>query len=149
VNRVLCYTTVSRVSTCRRQCHRLTLSHWSIPRLVLFPPFCISLSFPRDTALNAKNCRPASVWLQWPVAPITHARHNGIGQQSLEWDTHDCGRVFSRGGVAGWVIGDCELEWRPRRLWRWPCEGLGSTPTYAKGVISDDELASPTPATYE
>jgi hypothetical protein len=35
---------------------QLTLSHWSMPRRVFLPPFCISLSFPTDTALNAKNC---------------------------------------------------------------------------------------------
>ena len=35
---------------------QLTLSQWSMPRRVFFPPFCISLSFPTDTALNAKNC---------------------------------------------------------------------------------------------
>lgn len=34
-----------------------TLSHASIPLLPGFPPFCISLSFPTDTAENAKNCR--------------------------------------------------------------------------------------------
>lgn len=33
-----------------------TLSHWSTPRLALLPPFWISLSFPSDTALKAKNC---------------------------------------------------------------------------------------------
>ena len=41
---------------------------------------------------------------------ITHARHNGIGQQSLEWDTHDCGSVVRRGGVAGWAISANWLE---------------------------------------
>lgn len=35
----------------------LTLSHASIPRLVFFPPFCISLSLPTDTALKANICR--------------------------------------------------------------------------------------------
>jgi len=42
------------------QCPKLTLSHWSMPLLVFFPPFCISLSFPTDTALKAKNCTGVS-----------------------------------------------------------------------------------------
>jgi hypothetical protein len=96
---VLCCSPVS-VFSMRLDFQQLTLSHASIPLLVFFPPFCISLSFPTDTALNAKNWILVST-LSAPAAPITHARHNGIGQQSLEWDTHDYGRVFSRGGVCG------------------------------------------------
>ena len=51
---VLCCTEVS-IFPMRLGFQKLTLSHASIPLLVFFPPFCISLSFPTDTALNAKN----------------------------------------------------------------------------------------------
>jgi hypothetical protein len=51
---VLCCTEVS-IFPMRLGFRKLTLSHASIPLLVFFPPFCISLSFPTDTALNAKN----------------------------------------------------------------------------------------------
>jgi hypothetical protein len=53
---VLCCTAVSEIAE-NADKKQLTWSHWSMPRLVFFPPFWISLSFPTDTALNAKNCR--------------------------------------------------------------------------------------------
>jgi hypothetical protein len=78
---------------------------------------------------------------------LTHASHDGIGQQSLEWDTHDCGMVCSVAVGCGGVVVNCELDGGPRRLWKVrPVLGLAGFSTYAKGAISDDEIA-PTPDT--
>lgn len=73
-----------------------------MPRLVLFPPFCISLSFPTDTALNAKNC---STWVRavqrGQLGRSTYAGHDCVRQQGLEGDAHDCESVGGRGGSVG------------------------------------------------
>jgi hypothetical protein len=80
-----------------------------MPRLPLFPPFCISLSFPTDTALNAKNCGtsvravPGGQW-----GRSTYAGHNRVRQQSLERDTHDCESVSGRRGSVGVGIVRCD-----------------------------------------
>lgn len=87
----------------------LTLSQASIPRLVLFPPFCMSLSFPTDTALNAKNCsaRVRAVW-GGQLGRSTYAGHDSIRQQSLEGDTHDCESVSGRCGSVGEGLVRCD-----------------------------------------
>jgi hypothetical protein len=85
---------------------QLTLSQASIPRLVLFPPFCISLSFPTDTALNAKNCSTSVRAVQRSqLGRSTYAGHDCVRQQGLEGDTHDCESVGGRWGSVGVGIG--------------------------------------------
>lgn len=58
-----------------RQLPWLTLSQASTPRLVLFPPFCISLSFPTETALKAKNC---GTLLEWSSAANWGGQHTPV-----------------------------------------------------------------------
>jgi hypothetical protein len=59
------------------------------------------------------------------------AGHNGIGQQSLEWDAHGCGRVYSVAVVLGGVVVVAGCEARPgqrcrrRQLRVRPCVCLG------------------------
>jgi hypothetical protein len=74
------------------------------------------LSFPTETALNAKNCITGLAPLPRPIAPFTHARHDGIWQQSLEWDAHGCGSVCSvavvvRGVGYRELVGGSGLGW--------------------------------------
>lgn len=87
----------------------LTLSQASIPRLVFFPPFCISLSFPTDTALNAKNC---GTWVRavqrGQLGRSTYAGHDSIRQQSLEGDTHGCESVSGSCGSVGEGLVRCD-----------------------------------------
>ena len=106
-----------------------------MPRLVFFPPFCISLSLPTDTALKANICS-GQRWAAGARAgrggPLTHAEHDPVREEGFEGYAHGCEGLGGR-----WAMGVRLEECRRQLAWvrelpgltnvgTWVCEGLGT-----------------------
>lgn len=115
-----------------------TLSHTSMPRLVFFPPFCISLSLPTDTALKANICtcgqrrrgRRRGHWRTPSMIPYGRRASKGTPMAAKVSEGGGRWAVGGDAGVQVWMVElecsvQCELPGLTN-VGTWVCEGLGT-----------------------
>lgn len=87
---------------------QLTLSQASIPRLVFFPPFCISLSDPTATPLKANICRRGLTGPSGGLrGALAYADHDPVREQRFKRHAHGCEGCQSVVVCVGWGV--CDL----------------------------------------